>query len=76
MDTSISLFVEIPEVLHQSLSHFLDTRPDWNQDRVFAAAVSLFLLQNRLPDQTSDRQAARIYLDALFGSATSADLPT
>jgi hypothetical protein len=68
MDLPISLFVEIPETLHQSLATFLDTRPEWDQDRVFSAAISLFLLQNRLPNQGSDRQAARIYLDALFGA--------
>jgi hypothetical protein len=80
MDMPISLFVEIPETLHQSLATFLDNRPEWDQDRVFSAAISLFLLQNRLPGQGSDRQAARIYLDALFGDSVfgapaTADLP-
>jgi hypothetical protein len=69
MDMPISLFVEIPETLHQSLATFLDTRPEWDQDRVFSAAISLFLLQNRLPEQVSDRNAARIYIDALFGDS-------
>jgi Protein of unknown function (DUF2811) len=75
MDMPISLFVEIPETLHQSLATFLDTRPEWDQDRVFSAAISLFLLQNRSADPGSDgqrppidqRQTARTYLDALFG---------
>jgi hypothetical protein len=31
------------------------------------------LLQNRMPDQGSDRASARIYLDTLFGR-TSADV--
>ena len=62
----ISLFVEIPEALHGSLVGFLEHRPDWDQDRVFSAAISLFLLQNRSPEQGSDRQAARIYLDSIF----------
>ncbi len=75
MDTPISLFVEIPEALHQSLANFLDTRPEWDQDRVFSAAISLFLLQNRLPDQGNDRQAARIYLDSLFG-CSNVDSPS
>jgi Protein of unknown function (DUF2811) len=73
MDMPISLFVEIPETLHQSLATFLDHRPEWDQDRVFSAAISLFLLQNRLPGQGSDRQAARIYLDALFGDTVPGD---
>jgi Protein of unknown function (DUF2811) len=73
MDMPISLFVEIPETLHQSLATFLDHRPEWDQDRVFSAAISLFLLQNRLPGQGSDRATARIYLDALFGDAPLGD---
>jgi Protein of unknown function (DUF2811) len=63
MDSPVSIFVEIPETLHESLIGFLENRPEWDQDRVFSAAVSLFLLQNRNP---SDRQAGRIYLDSLF----------
>lgn len=63
MDSNISILVEIPESLHQSFMTFIDARPDWDQDRVFAAALSLFLLQNKT---TNDRQTARIYLDSLF----------
>jgi hypothetical protein len=81
MDMPISLFVEIPETLHQSLATFLDTRPEWDQDRVFSAAISLFLLQNRSADPGNDgqrppidqRQTARTYLDALFGDALFGD---
>jgi Protein of unknown function (DUF2811) len=69
MDMPISLFVEIPETLNDSLAVFLDKRPEWDQDRVLSAAISLFLLQNRLPEQnSSDRYASQIYLDAVFGS--------
>lgn len=63
MDTNVSILVEIPETLHQSFLSFLENRPDWDQDRVFSAALSLFLLQNRT---TNDRQTARVYLDSLF----------
>lgn len=73
MDTNVSLLVEIPEALHQSFLTFLDTRPDWDQDRVMSAALSLFLLQNRpmspgAPQSRTEneRQTARIYLDSLF----------
>lgn len=64
--TPISLLVELPETLHGSLVGFLEGRPDWDQDRVFSAAISLFLLQNRSPEQGNDRQTARIYLDSIF----------
>jgi Protein of unknown function (DUF2811) len=63
MDSPVSLFVEIPETLHASLSGFLDDNQGWDQDRVIAAGVALFLLQNRNP---GDRQIGRIYLDSLF----------
>jgi Protein of unknown function (DUF2811) len=70
MDPSISLLIEVPEVLHEALKHYLEARPDWDQDRVFTAALSLFLLQNRgtesLPEKPHQRQASRIYLDTLF----------
>ncbi len=70
MNSTVSLLIEIPEVLHESLRTYLEMRPDWDQDRAFTAALSLFLLQNRgtesLPDKSSQRQASRIYLDTLF----------
>jgi hypothetical protein len=56
---------EIPEELHVSLANFLEHHPTWDQDRVFAAAISLFLLQNGRKDQTT----SRIYLDTLFDAA-------
>jgi len=39
MNATVSILTEIPEELHESL---LRTHPDWDQDRVFAAALSLF----------------------------------
>lgn len=59
----VSLMVEIPDELHSSMVGFLCAHPDWGQDRVVAAGVALFLLQNRNP---GDKQVARIYLDQLF----------
>lgn len=73
MSSTVSILVEIPEDLHQSLKNYLENRPDWDQDRVFAASLSLFLLQNGMnntPEKTrSYRQVARVYLDSLFGQA-------
>jgi hypothetical protein len=70
MNPSISLQVEIPELLHEALRSYLEVRPDWDQDRVFTASLSLFLLQNRSGDSALEsglqRQASRIYLDTLF----------
>ena len=70
MRTNVSILAEIPEDLHESVKTYLDSHPDWDQDRVFSAALSLFLLQNgngQTPEaEYSYRRAARIYLDALF----------
>ncbi|MBD2314875.1 DUF2811 domain-containing protein [Desertifilum sp. FACHB-1129] len=70
MHTTVSILAEIPEDLHESIKNYLENHPDWDQDRVFSAALSLFLLQNgssQTPEtQTSYRRAARVYLDALF----------
>ncbi len=63
MQQSVSLSVEIPEDLHLSVQHYLDIHSGWSQDRLFCAAISLFLMQNGV----TDRQISRIYLDSLFG---------
>jgi Protein of unknown function (DUF2811) len=62
MNATVNIFTEIPESLHESLKTYLGTHPDWDQNRVLTAALSLFLLQNG----ESDRSAARVYLETLF----------
>ena len=62
MNATVSIFTEIPETLHESLKNYLETHPDWDQNRVLTAALSLFLLQNG----ERDRRAARVYLETLF----------
>lgn len=70
MNATVSILAEIPERLHESLANYLESHPDWDQDRVFAAALSLFLLQNGDNSSTENsrfyRQAARVYLETLF----------
>ncbi|MDJ0575905.1 MAG: DUF2811 domain-containing protein [Xenococcaceae cyanobacterium MO_234.B1] len=70
MRSAVSILAEIPEELHQSLKSYLETHPTWDQDRVFAAALSLFLLQNSggHNNETSQnyRTCARVYLETLF----------
>lgn len=70
MNASVSILAEIPEELHASLKCYLETHPSWDQDRVFAAALSLFLLQNgnSLTKDSSPnyRACARVYLESLF----------
>ncbi|MBP0021451.1 MAG: DUF2811 domain-containing protein [Cyanobacteria bacterium SBLK] len=73
MNSTVSILAEIPEDLHQSLKTYLDGHPNWDQDRVFAAALSLFLLQNNnqgesMKESQNYRACARVYLEALFQS--------
>ncbi len=65
MIANVSILAEIPEELHETLKSYLESHPDWDQDRVFSAALSLFLMQNG----DCDRRAARVYLDTLFNRA-------
>lgn len=62
---TVSLMIEIPEPLHQSVQDYLDTHELWSQERVMQAALSLFLMQNGMnkPDVN------KLYLDSLFGCA-------
>jgi hypothetical protein len=69
MHATISILAEIPEELHESLKSYLETHPSWDQDRVFAAALSLFLLQNgnaKAIEAQNYRACARVYLETLF----------
>lgn len=70
MSLPVSIVAEIPEALHASLRHYLETHPQWDQDRVFAAALSLFLLQNTDSQAQGGpehyRACAQVYLETLF----------
>ncbi len=70
MKTNVSLSAKIPEELHESLQRYLEENPNWDQDRVLAAALSLFLLQNsqNKVEQSPQtyRNCAQVYLETLF----------
>ncbi len=67
---TISILAEIPEELHGALSCYLETHANWDQDRLFTAALSLFLIQNGESNNTSaqlsSQQAAQVYLNSVF----------
>lgn len=73
MDTSVSVFAEIPEDLHRSLTDYLDQHPHWDLDRVFSAALSLFLLHNEggygTQMSANYKACARVYLETLVQQA-------
>jgi hypothetical protein len=70
MNTPISIFTEIPEQLHTSLQEYLDAHPNWDQDRVFSVALSLFFLRLESPSQDelspNYQHCAQLYLESLW----------
>ncbi len=73
--STVSILAEIPEALHESLQVYLENHSTWDQDRVFAAALSQFLLQTgegKTPQEAeSYRSCARVYLETLFEQSKS-----
>ena len=41
-----SILVEIPAELHDQLFQFMQANPDWDGDRIFTTALSMFLMQS------------------------------
>ena len=70
MNTFISIFTEIPKELNESLKNYLEIHPNWNTQRFFTYALSLFILQNHNNDISQSiinyRTCARVYLEILF----------
>lgn len=66
----VSILAEIPESLHEAFQVYLDTHPNWDQNRAFTAALSCFLLSNiaTADDAGNDahHKASQVYLDTLF----------
>lgn len=62
MNITVSVLAEIPEELHEAVTHYLEGHIEWDQDRLFSAALSLFLLQN----EECDRRSAQTFLDSLY----------
>lgn len=59
----ISTVIDIPETLHSAVRKYLDKRPDWNQERVMAAALGMFLIQQ---SQESNPEVLRTFLSAML----------
>lgn len=64
---TVSVLAEIDESLHIAMLEFLNSRKDYDFDRLFAASLSLFLMQNGTGSVNS--VAAKAYLDCLFRGA-------
>lgn len=59
---TVSFHAEVPEVLLTSMRDFIANHPNWDQYRLFQAALAGFLVQNGL----SNRGVTRCYLANLF----------
>jgi hypothetical protein len=69
MNPTVGILAEIPEVLHAALKGYLETHETWDQDRLFTAALTQFLLQNG----EDDRRAVETCGDQEFGSMSLPD---
>jgi Protein of unknown function (DUF2811) len=53
MTPTISLLAELPETLHCALAQYIESHPDWDQDRAITVAISLFLNQGSSEEASS-----------------------
>jgi hypothetical protein len=58
----VSLRAEVPAALLVSMRQFIEQHPNWDQYRLFQAAVAGFLVQNGV----QSRDVTRCYLAHLF----------
>ena len=62
MGGTVSLRAEVPEPLLEAMRAFIDRHPNWDQYRLFQAALAGFLVQHG----NHDRAVTRCYLANLF----------
>jgi hypothetical protein len=58
----VSLLAEVPEPLLRAMRGFIERHPNWDQYRLFQAALAGFLVQNGV----HNRAVTRCYLANLF----------
>jgi Protein of unknown function (DUF2811) len=66
MTVTVSILAELPESLHESLTRYLETHPNSDQDQVLIAALSFFLMNNT----ETDYPVARTYFETLLQRAS------
>jgi hypothetical protein len=64
---TVSFRAEVPEALLAAMRGFIEQHPNWDQYRLFQAALAGFLVQNGL----GDREVTRCYLANLFPAQAS-----
>lgn len=63
-EETISFQTEIPKQIQQAMKVYIERHPNWNQYRLFQAALAGFLIQNGI----SSRLITRIYIGNMFGA--------
>jgi hypothetical protein len=67
----VSLMAEVPEPLLQAMRGFIERYPNWDQYRLFQAALAGFLVQHA----PGDRAITRCYLANLFPASDRFQAP-
>ena len=60
----VSFQTELPEPLQQAMNGFIEKYPNWDQYRLFQAALAGFLVQNGV----ESRPVTRLYVTNMFRS--------
>ena len=62
----VSFYSELPLPLHQAMTHFIESHPNWDQYRLVQAALAGFLVQNGI----ESREITRVYVGNMFRRET------
>ncbi|WP_287128756.1 DUF2811 domain-containing protein [Candidatus Cyanaurora vandensis] len=62
-----SVLAEIPDELHTQVTAWLGENQEWDETRLYQAALAMFLMQHGVPN------VGRTYLNALFGKPEVGD---
>ncbi|CAK6700290.1 hypothetical protein BBFGKLBO_02832 [Synechococcus sp. CBW1107] len=62
----VSFRADVPEALLNSMAHFIDAHPNWDQYRLIQAALAGFLVQNGV----QSRAVTRCYVANMFQRTT------
>ncbi len=63
IDGVISFQTEVPESLQAAMTSYIEKHPNWDQYRIFQAALAGFLVQNGI----TSRKITRLYVGNMFG---------
>ena len=70
-ESLVSLRAEVPEPLLEAMRQFIERHPNWDQYRLFQAALAGFLVQNGI----RNRGVTRCYLANLFPGHQAFSVP-